>query len=94
MCVWGAHLGLSEEELQVSAAQYPVVLDVAGEVYGAGAMHGAVHLHVAVDDVQVLLLVLQSTKTRNRHSQCCVPTQTLQHFSAVKSFEFFQVKPV
>ena len=55
------HLGLSEEELQVSAAQDAVVLDVAGEVHGAGAMHRAVHLHVAVDGVQVFLFVLEQT---------------------------------
>jgi hypothetical protein len=57
----GSDLGLPEEELQVSAAQDAVVLDVAGQVDGAGAVHGAVHLHVAVDEVQVLLLVLRQT---------------------------------
>lgn len=59
MGVWPPHLGLPEEELQVSAAQDAVVLDVAGKVHGAGAVHGAVDLHVAVDRVQVLLFVLE-----------------------------------
>lgn len=52
------HLGFSEEELQVSAAQDAVVLHVAWKVHGAGAVHGAVNLHVAVDDVEVFLLIL------------------------------------
>lgn len=53
------HLGFSEEELQVSAAQDAVVLDVAREVHGAGPVHSAVNLHVAVDNVKVFLLVLK-----------------------------------
>lgn len=52
------NLGFPEQELQVPAAQDAVVLDVARQVHGAGAVHGAVHFHVAVDGVQVLLLVL------------------------------------
>lgn len=56
------HLGLSQEELQVSSAQDAVVLHVAREVDGAGAVHGAVDLHVAVDEVQVFLLVLRHTR--------------------------------
>lgn len=56
------HLGFSEEELQVSAAQDAVVLDVAREVHGAGAVHGAMDLHVAVDGVKVLLFVLEQTR--------------------------------
>lgn len=36
-----------------------MVLDVAGEVHSAGPMHRAVNLHVAVDEVQVFLLVLK-----------------------------------
>lgn len=64
------HLGLSEEELQVSAAQDAVVPDVAREVQGAGAVHGAAHgavdgavdLHVAVDDVEVFLFVLEQNR--------------------------------
>ncbi len=60
------HLGFSEEELQVSAAQDAVVLDVAREVHGAGAVHGAVDLHVAVDDVKVFLFVLEQ---RERYIQ-------------------------
>lgn len=55
------HLGFPEEELQVSAAQDAVVLDVAREVHGAGTVHGAMDLHVAVDGVQVLLFVLEQT---------------------------------
>jgi len=59
-----SHLGFSEEDLQVPAAQDAVVLDVAREVHGAGAVHGAVDLHVAVDGVQVFLFVLEQ---RERH---------------------------
>ena len=53
------HLGFPEKELQVPAAQDAVVLDVARQVHGAGAVHGAVNLHVAVDGVQVFLLILE-----------------------------------
>lgn len=38
-----------------------MVLDVAGEVHGAGAVHRAVDLHVTVDGVQVFLFVLEQT---------------------------------
>lgn len=55
------HFGFSEEELQVSATQDAVVLNVAREVHSAGAMHSAVNLHVAVDNVKVFLLVLEQT---------------------------------
>lgn len=55
----GPHLGFSEEELQVSAAQNAVVLYVAGNVHSAGAVHGAVHLHVVMDGVQVFLFILK-----------------------------------
>lgn len=55
----GTHLGFSEEELQVSAAQNAVVLHVAGNVHSAAAVHGAVHLHVVVDGVQVFLFILK-----------------------------------
>lgn len=60
-----SHLGFSQEELKVSAAQDAVVLDVAGQVDCAGAVYRPVDLHVAVDDVQVLPLVLES-KHRGR----------------------------
>lgn len=56
---FSGHLGFSEEELQVSATQNAVVLHVAGNVHRAGAVHGAVHLHVVVDGVQVFLLILK-----------------------------------
>ncbi len=45
------HLGFPQEELQVPAAQDAVVLDVAREMHSAGAVYGAVNLHVAVDGV-------------------------------------------
>lgn len=56
------HLGFSQQELQVSAAQDAVVLDVAGQIDGAGTVHRPVDLRVAVDDVQVPLLTLQQRK--------------------------------
>lgn len=62
--VRNSHLCFSQEELQVSTAQNAVVLDVAREVNGAGAVHGAVNLHVAVNDVQVLLLVLKANEEK------------------------------
>lgn len=54
------HLRFSQEELKVSATKDAVVLNVAREVHGAGAVYCAVNLHVAVNDVQVLLLVLKN----------------------------------
>lgn len=57
-----ADLCFPEEELQVSAAQDAVVLDVARKVHGAGPVHCAVDLHVAVDGVQVFLSVLEQTE--------------------------------
>lgn len=58
------HLGLPEEELQVSAAQNAVVLHIAGNVHGAGPVHGAVDLHVVVDGVQVFLFILKTETKR------------------------------
>lgn len=73
------HLGFSQEELQVPPAEDAVVLDVAREVHGAGAVHGAVHLHVAVDDVQVLLLVLWQTQREKRAVNFCSSHLTDRH---------------
>lgn len=56
-----SHLGLPEEELQVTAAQDAVVSHVAGQVHSAGTVHSGVHLRVGVDDVKVGLLVLKHT---------------------------------
>lgn len=57
-----SHLSFSQEELQVSAAQDAVVLDVVREIHGAGAVHRPVDFHVAMDDIQVLPLVLEQTQ--------------------------------
>lgn len=57
-----AHLCFSEQELQISSAEDAVVLDVAREVHGAGAVDGAVNFHVAVDDVQVFLFILEQRR--------------------------------
>ena len=43
-----------------------MVFDVAREVHGAGAVHGAMNLHVAVDDVEVFLLILEQTAGEKR----------------------------
>lgn len=39
-----------------------MILDVAREVHCAGAVHRAVDLHVAVDNVQVFLFVLEQNR--------------------------------
>lgn len=59
-----SYFGLTEQELQVSSAQDAVVLDVAGQVHSAAAVDGRVHLHVRVDDVQVLLFILENKSTK------------------------------
>lgn len=64
-----SHLRFSQEELKVSAAKDAVVLNVAREVHGAGAVYCAVNLHVAVNDVQVLLLVLKNKWGGNEADQ-------------------------
>lgn len=64
-----SHLRFSQEELKVSAAEDAVVLNVAREVHGAGAVYCAVNLHVAVNDVQVLLLVLKNRRGGNEADQ-------------------------
>lgn len=64
MCLC-AYFGLTEQELQVSSAEDAVVFDVAGQMDSAAAMDSCVHLHVRVDDVQVLLFILQHRR-RNK----------------------------
>lgn len=49
-----------------------MVLDVAGQVHGAGAVHGAMHFHVAVDDVQVVFPVLQTKRIHRWFEQARV----------------------
>lgn len=52
------HLGFPQEELKVPATQDAVVFDVARQMDCTGTVHCGVDIHVAVDHIQVFLLVL------------------------------------
>lgn len=56
-----------------------MVLDVRGQVDGAGAVDRAVHLCVRVNDVQVLFLVLPHKKTKQIIKQQHKPKQESKH---------------
>lgn len=55
----GTYLGLPQEELEVSAAEDAVVLHVIRQVDRTRTVDRAVHFHVGMNNVQVLLFVLK-----------------------------------